>query len=161
MKTKTVFLVAGQLGSGKTTYAKKLEIKYNAVRFTPDEWMLNLYDGIVIPNKEFDKFFYRCCDLCWSIAEKFLAYNADIILDFGFWKKADRDKYRKLIVSSGWNIKLIYIKCPDNLIRTRIHERNSNLPYGCYYITDDMYNYFSPGFEEPLSDENPEIINNN
>jgi predicted kinase len=160
MKSKTVYLIAGQLGSGKTTYAKKFELKHNAVRFTPDEWMLNLYEGIEIPNEKFDMYFYRCCELCWTTAEKFLSYDVDIVLDFGFWKKANREKYRKLIESLGYNVKLIYIKCPEEMIRKRLHERNKNLPYGCYYISEDMYNYFSPQFEEPLAEENPEIINN-
>ncbi|MCP4179776.1 MAG: ATP-binding protein [bacterium] len=160
MKSKTVYLVSGQLGSGKSTYAKKLELMHNAVRFTPDEWMLNLYDGIEIPNEEFDKYFYRCCDICWSVAKKFLNYDVDIVLDFGFWKKNERDKYKKLIEAYGCDVKLIYIKTPDDLIRKRLNERNEDLPYGCYYVSDEMYDYFSPGFEEPLPEENSEVIDN-
>ncbi len=39
----TAYLIHGYLGSGKTTYAKALEQKSNAVRFTHDEWMKELY----------------------------------------------------------------------------------------------------------------------
>jgi len=35
----TLIIVCGLPGSGKTTYAKQLEQKVQAIRFCPDEWM--------------------------------------------------------------------------------------------------------------------------
>ena len=39
----TLHLLHGPVGSGKTTFARQLERKIRAVRFTPDEWMIRLY----------------------------------------------------------------------------------------------------------------------
>lgn len=36
-------IVIGFIGSGKTTFARKLERETGAVRFTKDEWMVRLF----------------------------------------------------------------------------------------------------------------------
>ncbi len=36
-------MIYGYLGSGKTSYAKKLEQETGAIRFSPDEWMTQLF----------------------------------------------------------------------------------------------------------------------
>lgn len=36
----TVHMIHGFVGVGKTTFAKKLQQEVNAVRFSPDEWMI-------------------------------------------------------------------------------------------------------------------------
>jgi predicted kinase len=39
-----VFLIIGLPGSGKTTYASRLAVKHHALRLTPDDWMIPLFD---------------------------------------------------------------------------------------------------------------------
>jgi predicted kinase len=41
----TVCLIVGLPGAGKTTRAKELEIRERALRLTPDEWQIALFDG--------------------------------------------------------------------------------------------------------------------
>ncbi len=43
MEQSVLFMMVGLPGSGKTTKAKELEAEYNALRLTPDEWILSLY----------------------------------------------------------------------------------------------------------------------
>jgi predicted kinase len=38
-----VFLVVGLPGSGKTTRARRLATEHNALRLTPDEWMIRSF----------------------------------------------------------------------------------------------------------------------
>jgi predicted kinase len=38
-----LIIVCGLPGSGKTTFAKALEIRHSAIRFSPDEWMNALF----------------------------------------------------------------------------------------------------------------------
>jgi len=39
----TDHLICGPLGSGKTTFSRRLEGEIGAIRFTHDEWMVLLY----------------------------------------------------------------------------------------------------------------------
>lgn len=43
MKRPTLFLMVGLPATGKTSAAKRLEVKYDALRLTKDEWMKALY----------------------------------------------------------------------------------------------------------------------
>lgn len=160
MKKSTVYLVSGQICSGKTTYSKSLKKTTNAVRFTPDEWMLQLYP-FPIKNEEFDFYYYLCCDVAWKTAKEFIKRNVDVILDFGFWKKSDRAKYVNLVQKAGANYKLIYVDCAETTIRKRLRKRNNNLPQGCFHLTEEAFNFFAPGFEQPGSDETFETFDNN
>ena len=160
MKKSTVYLISGQICSGKTTYSKNLEKITNAIRFTPDEWMLRLYP-FSIENEEFDSYYYICCDIAWKTAKKLIKRNIDIILDFGFWKKSDRMKYIKLVQETGAEYKLIHVACSESIIRERLQKRNDNFPEGCFHLTEEMFNFFAPGFETPDKDETFEALDNN
>lgn len=152
-------MVSGQIGSGKTTYSKHLEDKTGAIRFSPDEWMLKLYP-FEISNEEFDYYFFICCGLAWDTAKKLIKKDLDIILDFGFWTKAGRKDYINKVKDMGLEYKLFYIYCSEEIIRERIRKRNEAKPEGCFHISDEAFNYFSPGFEPPSQDENFELIDN-
>jgi predicted kinase len=154
-----VYLVSGQIGSGKTTYSKSLEEKTGAIRFSPDEWMLKLYPQ-QISNEEFDYYFFKCCEIAWSVAKKLIKKNLDVILDFGFWTRLGRNSYIEKIKAADSQYKLFYIYCPEEIIRERLKKRNENLPEDCFHISEEAFNFFSPGFEPPGKDELFEIIDN-
>ena len=40
-----VHLICGPVGSGKTAYSRKLASEHNAIVFSIDEWMQNLFGG--------------------------------------------------------------------------------------------------------------------
>src|SRR5512135_1026786 len=80
----TLHLIYGPVGSGKTTFARKLERQIRAVRFTPDEWMLRLY-GDRPPAATFQETLDRLYDLIWEHAERVVRTGTDVIMDCGFW----------------------------------------------------------------------------
>ncbi|HBM14792.1 MAG TPA: hypothetical protein DD381_00350 [Lentisphaeria bacterium] len=154
-----IYLVAGQIGSGKTTFSKELESRTGAFRFSPDEWMLKLCPG-EIRNEEFDHYFFICCEIAWKLTKKLSEKGLDIILDFGFWNRELRDKYIQRIIGIGAEYKLYYVYCPEETIRERIKARNESLPNDCFRISDEAFNFFSPGFQPPSEDERFELIDN-
>jgi predicted kinase len=44
-------IIIGFIGSGKTTFARKLEKETGAVRFTKDEWMVRVFGNIPKSNQ--------------------------------------------------------------------------------------------------------------
>lgn len=160
-KDVTVYMIAGQIGAGKTTFAKKLENETNGIRFTPDEWIKKLSLDSV-PNKDFDSYFYSACDIAWNLAKKLINKRIDIILDFGFWKRQTRDKYKERIKACKAKWELYYVYCPDNIIRQRLKERNKLSFDESIVISEQMYDYFSPEFEAPIiEEEQAKLIKNN
>jgi hypothetical protein len=72
---------------------KKLEQQLPALRLTPDEWHLRLF-GNDVENAEHDDRHIMIESLIWTIAERALVLGLDVILDFGFWARVEREDYR-------------------------------------------------------------------
>jgi predicted kinase len=89
----TLHLLHGFTGAGKTTFARKLETELLALRFTPDEWIVQLY-GNNPPEEHCLEYFDRVTNLIWKLTMQLLRSERDVILDFGFWSRVSRDEAR-------------------------------------------------------------------
>lgn len=74
--------MVGLPASGKTTRAKQLEEERQALRSTPDEWMIPLFND----NDADGKRNVLEGRLIW-LALGALDHGIDVILDFGVWSK--------------------------------------------------------------------------
>src|SRR5215207_6945841 len=80
--------------SGKTTLAKKLEQERSALRLTPDEWQVALF-GQDAEEPEHDARHSLIEAMLWKIASRALELGTNVILDFGFWAREEREDYRQ------------------------------------------------------------------
>src|SRR5580700_5672155 len=99
----TLHMMCGLPGSGKTTLAKQLEEKHNAVRLCPDEWMAQIVgDGY----DEARRGGVEAVQL--GLAQRLLPFGIDVILENGFWTREERDKYREAARTLGADVKIHY-----------------------------------------------------
>lgn len=152
----TVHLLCGKTGSGKTTLARQLEGE-GAVRFSLDDWIIHLY-GHRMTHEEFDERVVKCMDLMLSMTEQVAARGVSVVLDCGFWKKADRRGTRTRLERLGVRVMLHYLHVPDLVLLERLAKRNRCLPAGTFEITPEMFADFSGRFESPGEDENPVVV---
>ena len=101
----TVHLLCGLPGSGKTTFARELEETHRAIRYTYDEWMVQLYGR---SPEQFETLFNRVSNLIWRTATRNLALGTDVILDKGFWYKKDREHVRHAATAIGAENKTLF-----------------------------------------------------
>jgi predicted kinase len=144
--SKTLHLLHGFVGAGKTTFAKKLEKEIHAVRFSPDDWMCRLY-GDNPPQEFFAEYDRRIKSMIWDMAEKLLSSNVDVILDYGFWKFSEREDYRTRGLRAGAEVKLYALQCPEDVMRDRVLERTAEMPEGALMIDDNAITEFRARFE--------------
>lgn len=149
----TLHLMIGLPGSGKTTRAKELERQYKALRLTPDEWHLSLF-GQDAQEEAHDERHTRVEALMWSVAARALALGVDVILDFGFWGREEREDFRARARSLGAQFRLHYMEVPfDELIR-RLIVRNQSIEAGsAFYVSEENMNKWADFFEAPEADE--------
>src|SRR5947207_12246874 len=84
-------LLCGLPASGKTMLARELAEAYGAVRLNPDEWELAL--GV----EPFDEAFQVRLEATFSeLAERLLALGTSVILEWGFWARAEREEKREM-----------------------------------------------------------------
>ncbi len=85
----TLHLMVGLPCSGKTTLAKALEKDLDALRLTPDDWHRFLF-GQDATHPDHDQRHSKIEALQWQVAVRALERSVDVILDFGFWSRAER-----------------------------------------------------------------------
>ncbi|MFD4838718.1 AAA family ATPase [Achromobacter sp. NPDC058515] len=148
----TLHLMVGLPGSGKTTRAKELERALPAIRLTPDEWHLRLF-GQDLDDPEHDSRHSAIEALLWEIAERVLMQGLDVILDFGFWSRAERDEFRRRALSLRASPVIHYAPTTTGEILTRLAARNAALPATAFRISEEMILKWAKLFEPPADDE--------
>lgn len=151
-----IYLLCGKTGSGKTTYAMKLE-QQGAVRFSLDEWMIRLY-GHDMTREVFDQRVRICEGMFLDLAEMLASRGLDVVIDSGFWRREARDRARRRLAHLGIAIELLYFQVPDRVLRERLQARNAALPAGTYVISEEMFATFSAWFEAPDDSEGAVFI---
>ena len=141
-------LIHGYLGAGKTTFAQHLEGQTSAVRFTHDEWMSRLY-GDDPPAARFAEYARRVSALMETVWTRCLVVGADVILDYGFWSRVERDRVRSVIAGLGAEHRLYRLACSDDMAWRRIAARNAARGPGLY-IAPNTFHVLKARFE-PLS----------
>jgi predicted kinase len=145
------YLLHGFLGVGKTTFAKQLEHERNAIRFTHDEWMSRLY-GNDPPAALFQQRASRVFGLMEDVWTRCLALGSSVVLDFGLWSRAERERVRTLVSMNGGIAVLYRLSCADDVAWQRIERRNRDLQ-DSLYITPSTYESLKARFEPLGPDE--------
>jgi predicted kinase len=151
----TAHLVFGFLGSGKTTLAKRLELRHSAVRFTPDEWMARLFGEDPPPNTFQDRA-VAIFDIMQPIWVRCLSLGLDVVLDFGFWSRAERDRARTAVANIGADSMLWAVSSSEDEARKRISLRNETAHLSLY-IAPATFDLLKARFE-PLDIDEPHTV---
>lgn len=149
-----VHLIHGFLGTGKTTFSRKLAQETGALRFSPDERMTQLH-GEDPPVHLFEGYLAAIMDQLNAEWVHAVQRGHNVVLDFGFWTRAERDAARRNAASLGAAVRLYALRCAENIARERIRLRNTDLR-GSLVITEATYDFLRPRFE-PLQDGEPHI----
>jgi predicted kinase len=147
-------LIHGFLGSGKTTFARRLEGDLQAIRFTHDEWMVRLY-GHDPPADQFPILFHRIPEQIDQLWPRCLELGVDVVLDHGFWSCQQREETRAMACAVGASTRLYRLACTEEEAWQRIEQRNRNLD-GSLFISHSTFEALKIRFE-PLKDDEERI----
>jgi predicted kinase len=143
-RAATLLLMVGLPGAGKTTRAKELALAHRALRLTPDEWMISLFDGTQ-PDGKRD----LLEGLLISVALQALRLGTSVVLDFGLWGRDERSALRWLARSAGASCQVIYLPIDLNLQRARIAHRQATAPHRTFPMSDADIVSWRGQFEVP------------
>lgn len=150
METKppTLFLMVGLPCAGKTTRAKELEKTHHALRLTPDEWMQKIVgNGYDEPKRAAIE------NIMIEIAERCLTLSISVILDFGFWTKAERNALKAMAQKIHAKVEIHFLNPSQDELIKRMESRQSAPSENTFGFSKQQLEQWSQLFEVPKDDE--------
>ena len=152
---RNVYLMHGFIGSGKTTFAKKLATEKRAMRLTHDDYMLLLY-GSNPPANLFRDYAERVSEMLWRMTAELVSLEVPVILDHGFWTKQLRVEAIERVRAMG-AIPVIYaIACSPATMKERCLKRTAQ-GGETLFIDEPAFDSFLRTFE-PISGDEEHIV---
>lgn len=153
----TVHLVFGPQGAGKSTHARAIAERVGGVRFSIDEWMVQLYGPDAPSPMRLDWVMTRvgrCEEQIWSVAREIAQTGGAVILDLGFMKRSRRAEFVGLCETAGLNHEVHYVDAPRDVRRRRVLARNADQGETfSLEVTPEMFDFMETQFEAPRSAE--------
>jgi len=145
-----VYLLCGFVGSGKSTYARKLEGK-GAVRLSIDEAVFEAHGrhGVDYPEDRYPEYSSEALELLDRRLRDLVAEGRSVVLDYGLWSKADRDHYKAIADTLGARWELLYFEASDDLLKARLSARNSRADANALTVMDRHFQEFKGRFTPP------------
>lgn len=149
-----IILLCGMACSGKSTYAESIRAREQAVVLSCDELMLRLFDEYM--GDAFAPAHEKVCAYLEELTLRIVAAGANVILDFGFWKRADRGAVRARLRAKGVGTELHYLPVSPNRWERNVRSRNEDYAAGkpgVYFMDENMIALFPARFEPPSPEE--------
>jgi predicted kinase len=138
--------------SGKTTLARKLERECSALRLTPDEWQIQLF-GQDAKEPEHDERHSLIEVMLWNVASRALELGTNVILDYGFWAREEREDFRSRAKKLGASSEVHFLDVSAEELFMRLEVRNSHPSHEYFYISAEMMKPWIAFFQRPTTDE--------
>lgn len=151
---KMIWLYCGKIGSGKSRYAERVTKDHPAVVLSVDELTLPLQD--LLAGDVHDRVTDAVKAYLLNVARQAAHAGADVILDWGFWKKAERVKVRTKLEADGYPVKLVYFSVSDEQWAANLKDRNLRIlkdGLSAYPVDEGLKAKCEALFEPPSSDE--------
>ncbi|WP_042399241.1 AAA family ATPase [Streptacidiphilus carbonis] len=143
-------LMCGIAGSGKSTYARALE-RRGFVRLSIDEtvWRRLGHDPAELAPAEYEQLKADVEAELRQELVRLLDARKPVVIDYSFWSRATRDRYKELIESRGCRWELVHLKADPDTLRRRLALRNEQSGANSVTVSTELLEQYLAGFEEP------------
>lgn len=142
-------LMCGLAGAGKSTYARGLEAQ-GWTRFSIDAeaFALGYRAASAIPAEVAA----RIRDAQRELIGRALDAGRDVVVDYSFWSRAQRDAYRGLGRAHGASVEVVLLATAEDVVRRRLAERRGKHADD-FVVGEELLDGYLAGFEWPGEDE--------
>ena len=144
-----VISLCGKICAGKSTLARRLRNELPAVVLGSDELTL------AIPF-EHDVVYPVVRDYMMRKAVEIVRAGANVVMDFGFWSRADREHAKAFFAEAGVELEWHYVSVTDGEWKRNIAVRNEKVRSGKengYFVDEGLMQKCLALFEEPQPGE--------
>ena len=147
--------ICGKVCSGKSYYAATLKEKENAVILSCDDVTMTLFDNDLGDNH--DVMVKKIMTHLKDVSLKIIATGTNVILDWGFWSKKDREELTEYYKNNDVPIEWHYICVDDQTWEKNIKERNKRVEEGNggsdFHVGEGLKNKVLSRWIEPTKEE--------
>lgn len=149
-----VYILCGKICSGKSTYSQQLRKDKKAVILSVDDITLTLLgqnggDTLDVFVEKLEHYFFQK-------SVEIVETGINVVLDWGFWTKTERDFAKQFYGSRGIEYEFHYISINDEEWYRRLEKRNKDVlekKSDAYYVDEELAEKFKSIFEIPGKEE--------
>jgi len=154
---KLIFL-CGKMAAGKSTVAKGLAARENAVLIVQDEFLDHLFPGEIVDVPGFAKYSARLRNALAPHIHALLSKGMSVVLDFPGNTRTQRAWFRELIERANVEHELHFVDASDAQCKRQLRDRSAGLPPGTPWTTDAEFEAITLYFQPPSEDEHFNVI---
>lgn len=147
-RVATLFLMVGLPDAGKTTRAEELATTHQALRLTPDHWMIPLFGDNMADGKRF-----VLEGRLISVALQALRLGTSVVLDYGLWARDERSALRWLARAGGATCRVVYLPVEKDVQLARIARRQETAPHQTFPMSEADLDQWRRQFQVPDAGE--------
>jgi predicted kinase len=137
-------LMVGLPAAGKTTLAQELAATHQALRLTPDHWMIPLFGDPMAAGKR-----WVLEGRLISVALQALRIGTSVVLDYGLWGRDERSALRWLAQSAGAACQVVYLPVDKDEQLARIAHRQATAPDQTFLMSETDVDAWREQFQVP------------
>jgi predicted kinase len=154
---KLIFL-CGKMASGKSTLAKELAEREQAILLVQDELLDHLFPDEITDIPGFDKYSSRLRNALAPHVCALLSSGVSVVLDFPGNTRAQRAWFRGLFERVNAGHELHFVDASDALCKHQLRDRSQHLPPGTPWTTDAEFEAITAYFQPPSEDEQFNVV---
>jgi predicted kinase len=156
-KGKLLFM-CGKMAAGKSTLARELAGRENAILLSQDEFVDRLFPGEIVDIPSYVKYSTRLNEALAPLLCSLLRRGVSVVLDFPGNTRRQRTWFRHLIDAAGVDHELHFIDLPDAVCKRQLASRSEGLPAGAQWTTEEEFDRVTAYFETPANEERFNVV---
>ena len=158
MNKGTLTFFCGKMGSGKSTKAREIAQKNNAVLLSEDEWLASVYPNKISSLNDYIEYSNLLNPQIKKLVQSMLSSGTNVVMDFPANTLSQRDWFRSIFSEIEAPHNLIYIDLPNADCLKQIEKRRKEQPERSATDTPDMFEQVTKYFMAPIPDEGFNLI---
>jgi predicted kinase len=154
---KLIFF-CGKMASGKSTLARQLTERENAVMLSQDALLDALFPNLIVNVASYIEYSGRINKTIAPLIVGILSKGVSVVLDFPANTRGQRTWFRDIIERAAVAHELHYLDTPDDICKAQLKARSAHLPPGTKWTTEEDFELISSHFRAPEPDEAFHVI---
>lgn len=154
---KLVFL-CGKMAAGKSTLARQLAKREDAVLLNQDEMLDTLFPNLIVNVASYLEYAGRVNRMVAPHVTAILSKGVSVVLDFPANTRNQRAWFRGIIDGAGVGHELHFLDTPEAISKAQLKARSAHLPPGTKWTTEEDFELIASHFVAPSDDEAFNVI---